>query len=172
MQGRDPGAPVLMSVGKLPRELSGDGFEFAARLLYAYAGFKPRDDFDPTLAAVSVLRRQVERRPHFHFAIWKMKPRRRNPNDSVTGAVERERASDHIRIGAVASLPETMAEDHDVRGAGRGIFRQKRPTLQHTDAERLKKIWRSDDARDLFRLVFLRDVEPIRPPRGDLGGAR
>jgi hypothetical protein len=98
------------------------------RLLQRDARFEAANYFEEMIAALRrLLRRKCNRHPELIVPILKPRQLHQGRHDShncVAFAVQSQRAADNSRIGSETSLPQRMAENHNVR-AGFVIFLHK-----------------------------------------------
>src|SRR5262245_66636055 len=88
-----------------------------------------------------------------------LKPRRHDADNRIRITVERDVASERIRVGAETSLPQAMAQNHDAWRSGAVFFRRKCATKSGLGACHLKEIGREPIADQQFRLAHYGKVE-------------
>src|SRR5262245_45113718 len=97
-----------------------------------------------------------------------MKRRRGHADDRELCSLQRHTASNRITRSAEATLPQTMADHHDLGGAWLVIFRQKRPPQKWLNAEQREQIRCDAHSFQLFRLAGAGQIESLRHPGGHI----
>src|SRR5262245_12983522 len=94
-----------------------------------------------------------------------LKPRWHDADNRIRITVERDAASERIRVAAETTLPQAMAQNHDAWRPGAVFFRRKCATEGGLDTCHLKEIGREAIADQQFRLAHSGQVV-LRVGRG------
>ena len=139
------------------REIAGDARQVGRGNGRGRAGLDPPDTgqaLDGPLFAL--LSRQHERHPRVDAGGIGLFVR--NDADNSRGpAVDRQLATDDVRIGAEMRLPEPPAEQHDGVGAGPVLVRGEASSEQRPDAEQVEEVGGDRRALHGFRLAWSAD---------------
>ena len=89
---------------------------------------------------------------------------RHDAHDLVRHAVDLDRAADHRRVARVASLPQRVAEDSELRPARPVLRLREAAPEERRDAERLERVRRDLAGGDPHGLAVAREVAVGRRP--------
>src|SRR6266498_5464459 len=82
-----------------------------------------------------------------------LKTRRHDADNRMRDTVERDAASERIRVGAETPMPQAMAQNHDAWRHGAVFFRRKPTTKNGLHTCHLKEIGSEAIADKQFRLA-------------------
>src|ERR1700733_4555068 len=88
------------------------------------------------------------------------KPAANDTDDKIRLPIKLDGRSNNIRIGSVASLPETVAQHRDMSTVRDVFGRSEGPPGNNWSAEQSKVIRRNMNAPCLFGMVATSDIEP------------
>ena len=156
------GLDVLVGVGKIVRELVFDDLQLGARLRQRHTGFQPPHHLELADGALGIaqLRRQRRHRNPEIGIERELHVRRHHPDHRGHQTVDLDTAADHLRIAAVAVLPNPVPEHHG-RLRARAIVSRTEVAADHrTLADHLKRVGGDVGAAELLgRLAFVRHVD-------------
>src|SRR5262249_11200641 len=95
------------------------GFEFALRLVDRYPRLQSGNGEVVEAAGIGIIRIQREWKPELRLRIGKTEAPRHHADDLTRDAVDQDRATEDVRIGAEAGAPERFADDRDAGSGGR-----------------------------------------------------
>src|SRR5262245_50597999 len=133
---------------------SGNRLHLGPRLLNRNTWLEPGDDIEiERLTLFQLFRLESQRRPNFGV-VGETHPIRNNANHHVRSRVHHYGVTENIRIPAVASLPDSGAENHNIRRAEGFVLGQEQPSGQRRDAQRFEKSGGNIRAGNAIRLVI------------------
>src|SRR6266496_808021 len=123
----DDGANARVRLGVLLLQPRSNRRHFCLRLLQTDARFHPRDHLEVMVSTLTgCLSREGNRNPKLIGAAWKLEISRHYADYCETLPIQIDCPSDNGRVRPKPSLPQAMAQDHDLICALLIFFRQKR----------------------------------------------
>src|SRR5262245_59849816 len=135
----------------------GNYLHLRLRLADRYSGFEPGNHIEREgLALVQLFRLKSQWKPYFGIA-GETDPFGNNTNHEVWFSVHHDVVPENFRITAIAPLPDSSAQNHDIRRAKGFVRRQEEASHLRCDAQCFKKSRRNICTRNAIRLVISQD---------------